>query len=106
VIEFNSDLLEEIKLLENSAILNDINNFLITNEFIKNEITAESLIIKTMKNAVNLPTRLNLDKFKSIHEFITKNIKELELVGSASSFYSASFNDQIIQGLKIGKKYL
>jgi hypothetical protein len=106
VIEYNSDLLEEMKFIENSAILNDINNFLITNEFIKNEITAESLIIKTMKNAVNLPTRLNLDKFKSIHEFIANNIQELELVGSASSFYSASFNDQIIQGLKIGKKYL
>jgi hypothetical protein len=47
-----------------------------------------------------------MDKFNAINEYIFNNIKEIELVGSASSFYSASFNDQIIQGLKIGKKFI
>lgn len=106
VIEFNADLLKEKNLIDNEAILKDINNFLISNKFIKNEITSEYIVIKTINNAVNLPSKINLDKFKSVNDFIFNNVKELELIGSASSFYSSSFNDQIIQGLKIGKKYL
>jgi hypothetical protein len=106
VVEFNSDLLDEVGLIDNDSILNDINKFLISNEFIKDAISSENLIVKTIKNAVNLPSKLNIDKFNSINEYIFNNIKEIELVGSASSFYSASFNDQIIQGLKIGKKFI
>lgn len=106
VIEFNSDLLKEMKIIDNDSILNEINNFLISNGFINSKITSESLIVKNLTNAVNLPSKSNLDKFMSVSEFIVNNTKDLEIIGSASSFYSASFNDQIIQGLKIGKKYL
>jgi type I restriction enzyme S subunit len=83
-----------------------INGNNLSNGFINSKITSGSLIVKNLTNAVNLPSKSNLDKFMSVSEFIFNNTKELEVIGSASSFYSASFNDQIIQGLKIGKKYL
>jgi len=106
VVEFNSDLLDEMGLGDNHSILREINEFLLSNEFIEHPISSENFIVRTMRNAVNLPSKANMDKFNTLRDYISSNAKEVELIGSASSFYSASFNDQIIQGLKIGKKYL
>jgi hypothetical protein len=104
VIEFNMHLLLQMGLTDDVKVLRYINEFLVSNLFIRRELTSLEVCIKSVRNAVNLPTKLNAKKFADIRNVISEKLVGVELIGSASSFFSTSFNDQIVQGLTIAAK--
>jgi hypothetical protein len=105
VLEFNFDVLNEFYLDSDEKILLDINNFLIQNNIINNPLNASDIRIKTLKKAVNMPTIYNFNNFEKLAKLTQNLLPGVELVGPASGFVSTSFNDQVVQALKIGKKY-
>jgi hypothetical protein len=52
-----------------------------------------------------MPTSNNLINFEKLLNITQNKLSGIELIGQASGLVSTSFNDQIIQGLKIGQKY-
>lgn len=105
IFEFNLDVLNEFELDSEFKIIKYLNRFLIENNILSKQIDIENLTIKNLKNVVNLPTSDNLINFELLYDKTQKLFPGIELLGPASSFVSTSFNDQVIQGLKIGKKY-
>lgn len=58
---------------------------------------------KILQNVLNLPTLDNYRRFQSMQKKVREaGQRGLHLLGQASGFASASFNDQVVQGLKIG----
>jgi hypothetical protein len=79
--------------------------------FVENSIIEESTDlnvhgIKHLINVLNAPTMHNLINFTTLHSKLVENYPGLNLLGSASGFVSTSFNDHIVQGLKIGKMFM
>ncbi len=105
VLEFNYDVLNAKGIDTNEKINSHINSFLIKNNIIKEAIPDVSISIKAIKNAVNLPTLNNFNNFENLFNLTQNLLPEVELLGPASGFVSTSFNDQVVQALKIGKKY-
>lgn len=105
VLEFNFDVLNEFSLDSDEKIIKGINNFLIQNDIVNTTLNASDITIKTLKNAINIPTLYNFNNFEKLAKVTRNLLPEVELVGPASGFVSTSFNDQIVQALKIGKKY-
>ncbi len=104
-MEFNFDVLNEFSLDSDEKIIKGINNFLIQNDIVNTTLNASDITIKTLKNAINIPTLYNFNNFEKLAKLTRNLLPEVELVGPASGFVSTSFNDQIVQALKIGKKY-
>jgi hypothetical protein len=52
-----------------------------------------------------MPTLYNFNNFEKLSNLTRNLLTEVELIGPASGFVSTSFNDQVVQALKIGKKY-
>jgi hypothetical protein len=52
-----------------------------------------------------MPTLYNFNNFEKLFNLTQKLFPGIELIGPASGLVSTSFNDQVIQALKIGKKY-
>ena len=52
-----------------------------------------------------MPTLYNFNNFEKLSNLTQNLLPEVELIGPASGFVSTSFNDQVVQALKIGKKY-
>jgi hypothetical protein len=105
VLEFNYDVLNSFGLDTEEKILSNINEFLTQNGIIKSPLKAENVVIKSLKNAVNMPTLYNFNNFEKLFNLTQKLFPGIELIGPASGLVSTSFNDQVIQALKIGKKY-
>ena len=105
VLEFNFDVLNSFDLNTEGKIIEYINLFLINNNIINASIESENIKVKNLKNAVNLPIIKNYANFEKLSELTKSVFPEIELIGPASGFVSNSFNDQIIQALKIKKKY-
>lgn len=105
VLEFNHDVLIALGLDNDEKIIDHLNGFLTRNGIIKTPIKTVDITIKTFKNVVNLPTISNLNNFEKLHKLTKHLLPAVELLGPASGFVSNSFNDQIVQALKIGKKY-
>ena len=61
--------------------------------------------VKSIKNAVNLPTLNNFNNFIKNQQLTGQHFGNVELVGPASGFGSTSFNCQVVQGLKLGVKH-
>jgi hypothetical protein len=62
----------------------------------------EWLAVKQMPNALMLPTRGNRTAFMGEQAAVLDAVSGVSLLGPASGFFSSSFNDQIVQGLKFG----
>ncbi len=105
VIEFNHDALNEAGLDTNEKILEHLNQFLTQNNILKTSIKPENASIKALKNAVNHPTLYNFNNFEKLFNLTQNFLPEVELIGPASGFVSTSFNDQVVQALKLGVKY-
>jgi protoporphyrinogen oxidase len=105
VLEFNYDVLTSMGLDNNEKVLANMNAFLLQHGIIHKALGPEEMTLKSIKNAVNLPTLNNYNNFEKLFNLTLKMFPEMELVGPASGFVSTSYNDQIVQGLKIGKKY-
>jgi hypothetical protein len=105
IFEFNFDVLNEFGLETNDKILEYLNHFLLKNNILNNSLRKNNVSFKALKNAVNLPTLNNLINFEKLLKIAQNKLSGIDLVGPASGFVSTSFNDQIIQGLKIGQKY-
>lgn len=105
VIEFNLDVLIEFEMDNVNKIIELINEFLVENNITSSPIKSESITIKEFRNAVNLPTLCNFKSFEKLYKTSKNIFPEIELLGPASGFVSTSFNDQIVQALKIEKKY-
>ena len=105
VFEFNLDVLNEFGLDTNEKITDSINDFLTKNGIVKTALKPQNITIKALKNAVNMPTLYNFNNFEKLSNLTQNLLPEVELIGPASGFVSTSFNDQVVQALKIGKKY-
>lgn len=105
IFEFNLDVLNEFGLDTNDKILDYLNQFLLKNNILNKSLEIKNVSFKSLKNAVNLPTSNNLINFEKLLNITQNKLSGIELLGPASGFVSTSFNDQIIQGLKIGQKY-
>ena len=105
IFEFNLDVLNEFGLETNEKILEYLNHFLLKNNILNNSLEIKNVSFKSLKNAVNMPTSNNLINFEKLLNITQTKLSGIELIGPASGFVSTSFNDQIIQGLKIGQKY-
>ena len=105
IFEFNLDVLNEFGLETNEKILEYLNYFLLKNNILNNSLEIKNVSFKSLKNAVNMPTSHNLINFEKLLSITQNNLSGIELIGQSSGLVSTSFNDQIIQGLKIGQKY-
>ncbi len=105
VLEFNHDVLNALGLDTNEKIIDNINEFLTQSCIIKTALKAENITVKAIKNVVNLPTLNNFNNFEKLFNLTQNLLPDVELLGPASGFVSTSFNDQVVQALKIGKKY-
>lgn len=61
----------------------------------------ECLAARQMNNALMLPNRTNRDYFVQELEAALARAPTVSLLGPASGFFSSSFNDQVVQGLKL-----
>ncbi|GAA4465518.1 hypothetical protein GCM10023093_17870 [Nemorincola caseinilytica] len=60
---------------------------------------------KYFQNAINLPILPNLHLFTKLQAEVRERFPGIELVGNASGYVSTSFNDQVVQAMKLGLKY-
>ena len=105
IIELNFDVANEFEIDSPEKLRSHINYFLANNQIISHKLDDESIVVKTVKNAINHPSLNNFNIFKKLFKITKDNLPNVELIGPASGFVSTSFNDQIIQGLKLGVKY-
>jgi len=105
ILEFNYDVLNELLLDTDDKIIEYMNLFLIQNNIIHKPLNINEITIKTLKNAVNMPTLYNFSNFTKLATLTQNLLPEVELIGPACGFVATSFNDQVVQALKIGKKY-
>jgi hypothetical protein len=103
-VELNYDNGLTFNLDDDKSLIVHINDLLIKNAILKAPMTAENIVIKTVKNAVNHPTLHNFTNFQELYRLTKEFLPNIELVGPASGYVSTSFNDQIVQGLKLGIK--
>lgn len=104
-IELNFDKLNEKGITEDQKIKDYIWNFLISSGCLQTAAEAIFFEVKSIKNAVNLPTLNNFNNFIKNQQLTAQHFGNVELVGPASGFGSTSFNCQVVQGLKLGVKY-
>ncbi len=105
VLEANYDVLFAAGIDSDEKILEYMNKFLVSNGILHKPLQASEIVIKSLKNAVNLPTLGNYNNFEKLFNLTREKFPDIELMGPASGFVSTSYNDNIVQGLKIGKKY-
>ena len=105
VLELNYDVLMEFGIDTNEKIAEHLNTYLVKAGIIKKALGLEEMQIKTLKNAVNLPTLHNFDNFGKLYKLTLELFPGIELIGPASGFVSTSFNDQVVQGMKLAVKY-
>jgi len=105
IFEMNFDFLQECGLETDSQIKSHLNQVLLKEGILKSEIPEDLLVIKSLKNAVNLPTLHNFNNFEKLFKATLEHYSEIELIGPASGMVSTSFNDQVVQALKLGAKY-
>jgi hypothetical protein len=56
-----------------------------------------------MKNALVRPTAANRAAFEAERACAAAKLPTIELVGPASGFFTSSYNDQIVQGLRLAR---
>ena len=105
VFEYNNDLLIEQGISDEQRLIDNVQQFLKKAEIICDNIPDDQFTVKIFKNAVNLPILENYCNFQSLHTSVLEKLNNIELVGMAAGFTATSFNDQIVQGMKLGKKY-
>lgn len=104
-VEFNSDNLIASGFDTDKKVRDLVLKTFVENNFISDKKSLKILEIKHLKNVLNAPTIHNLSNFNELHQKLTKNYPGINLIGSASGFVSTSFNDHVVQGLKIGNLF-
>jgi hypothetical protein len=104
-VEFNSDNLIASGFDTDEKVRDLVLKTFVENNFISDKTSLKILEIKHLKNVLNAPTNHNLSNFNELHQKLTKNYPGINLIGSASGFVSTSFNDHVVQGLKIGNLF-
>lgn len=61
--------------------------------------------VNLLQNVLNLPTEKNLKLFNQTKQKLDSTDSDISFIGQASEYASASLNDQIIQGLKLGNQF-
>lgn len=61
----------------------------------------EQVILKQLKNTLMIPNKKNREKFLIENEAILNIVPNIHLLGPSSGFFSSSFNDQVVQGIKL-----
>ncbi|QWE20935.1 hypothetical protein [Polynucleobacter sp. AP-Kolm-20A-A1] len=59
----------------------------------------------TLNKALVLPTLDNLALYRQSREIVGRELPQIKCFGSASHYGAASMNDQIIQGLSVGRRF-
>ena len=105
VFELNKEVLFQHGIQTNEQILEHLNKFIEKYAIFKEKLDLENSVVKNFDKVINLPTEKNYLNFIKLFNLVTNNIQTVELIGPSSGFVSTSFNDQVVQALKIGKKY-
>jgi hypothetical protein len=105
IFEMNTEFLLKKGITTDEKILSHVNEYLQKYKITSKNIDVNEYQIKHFKDAINLPTLTNYYEFNKLQALVYQRFPEIELVGSASSYLSTSFNDQVVQGLKLGLKY-
>ena len=64
----------------------------------------ELVILKQLKNILMIPNQKNREKFMIENEAILNIAPNIHLLGPSSGFFSSSFNDQVVQGIKLASE--
>lgn len=80
-------------------------NTLLELKIIESSKDVNIIEVKILLSALNLPTRKNFELFQQTKQKIDRIDTGIHLVGQSSGYSSASLNDQIIQGLKLGVQF-
>jgi hypothetical protein len=105
IFEMNFDFLNELGITSEPLVKAHLNEVLMEAGILEQAIAEEFFVVKSLKNAVNLPTLHNFNNFEKLSKTALSLYPDLEMVGPASGMVSTSFNDQIVQALKLGAKY-
>jgi hypothetical protein len=70
---------------------------------IANKESHDLVVLKQLKNTMMVPNRSNRDFFLIENKAILDILPNINLLGPASGFLSSSFNDQVVQGLKLAR---
>jgi hypothetical protein len=60
---------------------------------------------KLFKDVIVAPTAANRSRALAGHAHLTASHPEIELIGAAAPFGASSFNDYVIQGLRLGRRH-
>ena len=104
--EINSDYAATSGVIDESAIIAKAEEDLVQLNILSDKSIAKRLKLKVFKNALNQPTQNNIESFTRKRRTIVDSFANVQLIGASSSYFSSSFNDQVVQGLKISNKYL
>lgn len=105
IFEMNLDFLNELGISSEAQVKSHLNSVLLNAGIVSKAIAEEAFTVKSLKNAVNLPTLHNFNNFEKLRQTTDTLYPDLEKIGPASGMVSTSFNDQIVQALKLGAKY-
>lgn len=104
-IELNFDLLQKAGLDDNATIIDYIAKKLVEMQIVASAKDFKYLEIKHFKNALVLPTAVNYHWFEKTRAYVKSNYTSVDFLGASAAFSAASLNDNIVQGLRIGKQY-
>jgi protoporphyrinogen oxidase len=105
VFEFNNDLLAAKGITDDHGLIENVQKFLNTSGITEATMPSTQFAVKIFKNAVNLPVLSNFNTFTKLHATVREQLKDVELIGAAAGFVATSFNDQVVQAMKLGVKY-
>jgi hypothetical protein len=64
-----------------------------------------SLEVRELSNVLTVPSFRNLEAQQTEAQMIRRTMPNLPLLGPSSGFFTSSFNDQIVQGLRLARQW-
>lgn len=96
-VEWNAGTLQDKEQIAKNTI-----DALLDCYYVKRKDCVKNMRTDVFKNALTLPTASNIELCNDNFDLLNQEFPNIAFMGASSPFGASSFNDQIIQGLKVG----
>lgn len=103
VFEMNFDRCANFGLNDEIEILKHLKTELQNMGLFNQMPNDEDFTVRIFRNAVNLPIKKHLDYHKELQQLANQKLKNVHYIGISANFGTTSFNDQIVQSLKLAQ---
>ncbi len=104
VVEFNSDYLRRMGIIDERGLKDHVMELFVKIGLVRSKDDA-GVVLQVLAVPWNLPTLTNYHHYMKLSGSVQEKYGTIERLAPSASFAATSLNDQIIQGLKIGKQY-